>query len=60
RYPTVITNINMNLASKTLAQRLPSSVCSTYAARSEHDNVPVSTLSHRRLGRHSRTEQAQS
>lgn len=32
----------------------------TYAARSEHSNVPISTLVHRRHGRRSREEQAQS
>ena len=40
-------------------QTLPAGVRDTYAARSEHSNVPVSTLIHRRNGRRSREEQAQ-
>ncbi|XP_014550387.1 hypothetical protein COCVIDRAFT_52751, partial [Bipolaris victoriae FI3] len=50
----------MDPASQALAQRLPDGVRDTRAARSEHGNVPVSTLIHRRLGRRSRAEQAQS
>ncbi|KAF5848074.1 hypothetical protein GGP41_009307 [Bipolaris sorokiniana] len=50
----------MDPASQALAQRLPEGVRDTCAARSEHGDVPVSTLIHRRLGRRSRAEQAQS
>jgi hypothetical protein len=50
----------MDPASQALAQRLPKGVRDTCAAPSEHGNVPVSTLIHRRLGRRSRAEQAQS
>ncbi|KAL6169836.1 hypothetical protein ACJQWK_04830 [Exserohilum turcicum] len=50
----------MDPASQALAQRLPKGVRNTCAARSEHGNVPISTLIHRRLGRRSRAEQAQS
>ena len=50
----------MDPASQALAQRLPDGVRDTCAARSEYGNVPVSTLIHRRLGRRSRAEQAQS
>ncbi|XP_014551484.1 hypothetical protein COCVIDRAFT_20277 [Bipolaris victoriae FI3] len=50
----------MDPASQALAQRLPKGVRDTCAARSEHGDVPISTLIHRRLGRRSRAEQAQS
>ncbi|KAF2867128.1 hypothetical protein BDV95DRAFT_582597 [Massariosphaeria phaeospora] len=49
----------MDLASRALVQNLPAGVPDTYAARSEHSNVPISTLIHRRNGRRSREEQAQ-
>ncbi|RII24871.1 hypothetical protein CUC08_Gglean005686 [Alternaria sp. MG1] len=49
----------MDPASRALVQTLPAGVRDTYAARSEHSNVPVSTLIHRRNGRRSREEQAQ-
>ncbi|KAI1670786.1 DDE superfamily endonuclease [Pyrenophora tritici-repentis] len=49
----------MDPASRALVQTLPAGVPDTYAARSEHSNVPVSTLVHRRNGRRSREEQAQ-
>jgi hypothetical protein len=54
------TTTNMDPASQALAQRLPEGVPDTFAARSEYSDVPVSTLIHRRLGRRSREEQAQS
>jgi hypothetical protein len=50
----------MDPASRALAQALPAGVADTYAARSEHGNVPISTLVHRNHGRRSREEQAQS
>lgn len=50
----------MDPASRALAQALPAGVPNTYAARSEHSNVPTSTLVHRRNGRRSREEYAQS
>ncbi|EMD97600.1 hypothetical protein COCC4DRAFT_204905 [Bipolaris maydis ATCC 48331] len=50
----------MDPASQALAQRLPDGVRDTFATRSEHGDVPISTLIHRRLGRRSRAEQAQS
>jgi hypothetical protein len=50
----------MDPASQALAQRLPEGMRYTCAAQSGHGNVPVSTLIHRRLGRRSRAEQAQS
>jgi hypothetical protein len=49
----------MDPASRALVQTLPAGVRDTYAARSEHSNVPISTLVHRRNGRRSREEQAQ-
>jgi hypothetical protein len=49
----------MNPASRALVQTLPAGVPDTYAARSEHSNVPVSTLVHCRNGRRSQEEQAQ-
>jgi hypothetical protein len=49
----------MDPASRALVQTLPAGVRDTYAARSEHSNVPVSTLMYRRNGRRSREEQAQ-
>jgi hypothetical protein len=50
----------MDPASRALALALPAGVRDTYAARSEHSNIPISTLIHRRNGRRSREEQAQS
>ena len=49
----------MDPASRALVQTLPAAVPDTYAARSEHSKVPVSTLIHRSNGRRSREEQAQ-
>jgi hypothetical protein len=50
----------MDPASRALAQALPAGVRDTYAARSEHSNVPISTLVHRSNGRRSREDHAQS
>jgi hypothetical protein len=49
----------MDPASRALVQTLPAGVPDTYAARSEHSNVPVSTFVHHRNGQLSREEQAQ-
>ncbi|RMZ66308.1 Jerky -like [Pyrenophora seminiperda CCB06] len=49
----------MDPASRALVQVLPAGVPDTFAARSEHSNVLISTLAHRRNGR-SREEQARS
>lgn len=57
---STIATANMDPASQALAERLPEGVRDTFAARSEYSNVPISTLIHRRRGRRSREEQAQS
>lgn len=43
-----------------LAQALPAGVLGTYAARSEHGKISISTLIHRSYGRRSREKYAQS
>ena len=58
--PPPSTNVAMDPASRALVQTLPTGVPDTYASRSEHSNVPISTLVHRRNGRRSREEQARS
>jgi hypothetical protein len=50
----------MDPASRALAQVLPAGVPDTFAARSEHSNVPISTLVHRRNSQRSWEEHAQS
>jgi hypothetical protein len=57
---TSTTSSNMDPASLALVQALPAGVRDTYAARSEHSNVPISTLVHRSNGRRSREDLAQS
>jgi hypothetical protein len=59
-HPLPLTFTSMDPASRALSQALPTGVPDTYAARSEHSSVPVSTLVHRHNGRRSREEQAQS
>ncbi|KAF1967811.1 hypothetical protein BU23DRAFT_372845, partial [Bimuria novae-zelandiae CBS 107.79] len=48
----------MDKASQALAENLPEGIPNTYAARSAHTNVPISTLGHRKRGRRSREDKA--
>jgi hypothetical protein len=52
--------VDMDRASQVLAQPLPPNMPRTYAVLSERGNVPVSTLCHRKHGRRSKEELAQS
>jgi hypothetical protein len=50
----------MDRASQVLAQSLPPNVPRTYAVLSDRGNVPVLTLCHRKHGRRSKEEVAES